>query len=182
MSKLIDSALKIATDAHYGVYRKYFNIPYISHPLEVMKRLTIWEIEDEQMLAAALLHDAIEDAKKEDRDRIARDIQNLGGKIYSWVSDLTIYDGVKKEDYIQTFSEKPLEVLIVKMADRICNLNDFFLENSHGYFPKYLQKSKVLFDIYKTRKDEVFMKFGSSVLLNIDRSLLDLENLATKEY
>lgn len=57
---MIDRAAKFAEQAHKGAHRKGTRIPYIVHPLEtalIASMLT----NDEEILAAALLHDTIED-------------------------------------------------------------------------------------------------------------------------
>ena len=57
---MIDRAAKFAEQAHRGAHRKGTRIPYIVHPLEtalIASMLT----NDEEILAAALLHDTIED-------------------------------------------------------------------------------------------------------------------------
>ena len=57
---MIDKAAKFAERAHQGAHRKGTSIPYIVHPLEtalIASMLT----DDEEILAAALLHDTIED-------------------------------------------------------------------------------------------------------------------------
>lgn len=58
---LLDHALIIAAQAHAGQRRKYVQTPYISHCLEVVKILIQHGIEDQVMLAAAALHDVLED-------------------------------------------------------------------------------------------------------------------------
>ena len=53
---MIDRAAKFAEQAHKGTHRKGTRIPYIVHPLEtalIASMLT----NDEEILAAALLHD-----------------------------------------------------------------------------------------------------------------------------
>ena len=53
---MIDRAAKFAEQAHKGAHRKGTRIPYIVHPLEtalIASMLT----NDEEILAAALLHD-----------------------------------------------------------------------------------------------------------------------------
>lgn len=173
---ILDKALEIANFAHKGQKRKYFNIPYITHPLEVMKRICVWGIDDEEILSTAVLHDSIEDTVGHKQTVIARQIQDLGGSIYKWVSDLTVYNGIKKEDYIKTFADKSAEVLIVKLADRVCNLNDFWLENPDGYFGKYYQKSIPLFKIYEDRADEVYSYFkNENIVHKIDKDLFKLK-------
>ena len=59
---MIDRAAKFAEQAHKGAHRKGTRIPYIVHPLEtalIASMLT----NDEEILAAALLHDTIEDCE-----------------------------------------------------------------------------------------------------------------------
>jgi (p)ppGpp synthase/HD superfamily hydrolase len=59
---IVDRALVFATTAHasIGQVRKYSGEPYIVHPIEVMMLVRGVE-HDETMLAAALLHDVVED-------------------------------------------------------------------------------------------------------------------------
>ena len=62
---MIDRAAKFAEQAHKGTHRKGTRIPYIVHPLEtalIASMLT----NDEEILAAALLHDTIEDTGRSD--------------------------------------------------------------------------------------------------------------------
>src|ERR1700679_3903998 len=62
MSKdpLITRADNFAADAHIGQKRKYTGEPYINHPRAVAR--IVWDVTtDTNMIAAALLHDVIED-------------------------------------------------------------------------------------------------------------------------
>ena len=74
--KLIEEAILYATMAHAGVTRKGKNTPYIFHPLEVMLIVSgLNEDEDEkkdldeELLAAAVLHDTVEDTDITKADR-----------------------------------------------------------------------------------------------------------------
>ena len=58
---MIKKAAEFAKRAHDGVYRKGTQIPYITHPMETAAIVTAFTDEPE-MIAAALLHDVIEDA------------------------------------------------------------------------------------------------------------------------
>ena len=58
---MIREAAEFAERAHEGVYRKGTKIPYITHPMETAAIVTAFTNEPE-MIAAALLHDVIEDA------------------------------------------------------------------------------------------------------------------------
>lgn len=58
---MIKEAAEFAEKAHSGTYRKGSSIPYITHPLETAV-ITSMMTDDEELIAAALLHDTMEDA------------------------------------------------------------------------------------------------------------------------
>ena len=58
---MIGEAAAFAEKAHRGVFRKGTDIPYITHPLETAVIVSAFT-DDEEMIAAALLHDVMEDA------------------------------------------------------------------------------------------------------------------------
>ena len=81
----LNHALQFATKAHAGQIRKYTtDVPYITHSIAVMKILS--EVTDgTEMLAAALLHDTVEDC-----DVSIEEIeQRFGQRVASLVDDLT---------------------------------------------------------------------------------------------
>ena len=57
---MIREAADFATEAHKGMVRKGGGIPYIYHPMEVAL-LSSQMTEDEEVIAAAYLHDVLED-------------------------------------------------------------------------------------------------------------------------
>ena len=58
---MIERAAAFAEKAHRGVFRKGTNVPYITHPMETAVIVSAFT-DDEELIAAALLHDVIEDA------------------------------------------------------------------------------------------------------------------------
>lgn len=60
MTDVLDRAIKFATEAHSGTFRKGTGIPYILHPLEVAAIVGSMTT-DQEIIAAAVLHDTIED-------------------------------------------------------------------------------------------------------------------------
>ena len=86
MSELIDRARKFATRAHQRIdqRRKYSDQPYDVH-LEAVARLVAAATEDAEMIAAAWLHDVVEDtpATLEDVQR------EFGASVAALVRDLT---------------------------------------------------------------------------------------------
>ena len=68
---LYADAIAFASKVHEGAFRKGTNIPYIVHPLEaasIASTLT----DDEEILAAAVLHDVIEDCGVTEAELAAR--------------------------------------------------------------------------------------------------------------
>ena len=59
----IERAIQYAVDAHAGSKRKGKDRPYILHPIEVMT-IVAGLTEDEDVIAAAVLHDTVEDTHR----------------------------------------------------------------------------------------------------------------------
>lgn len=57
---ILDEAILFAVDAHKGAYRKCSKTPYILHPLEAAA-IVATMTDDEKVIAAAVLHDVVED-------------------------------------------------------------------------------------------------------------------------
>ncbi|MCA6079259.1 RelA/SpoT family protein [Fulvivirga sedimenti] len=125
-SKIIRKAFNTALEAHKGVRRKSGE-PYIFHPLSVA-RICIDEIGlGTTSIAAALLHDVVEDTETTVQD-IERD---FGKKIARIIDGLTKITGVFEHGSSQqaenfrkmllTLSED-VRVILVKLADRLHNM------------------------------------------------------------
>ena len=97
MKDLVKRAAEFATSAHEGQVRKYTGVPYIVHPIEVMEIVKTVDHDDE-MLAAALLHDVVEDCGVTIEDIV----KEFGSDVASLVSALT--DVSKPEDGNRRFS------------------------------------------------------------------------------
>ena len=116
---LIERAYEVARDAHKDQVRRSGD-PYIAHPLGVALILADLGLDD-VTLAAALLHDAVEDTSL-----------TLDDLAHEFGSEVTsIVDGVTKLDRLQFDSReaaqaatmrKMLRVLLIKLADRLHNM------------------------------------------------------------
>jgi (p)ppGpp synthase/HD superfamily hydrolase len=62
LSPLVEAALNFAAQAHSDQVRKGTTLPYIVHPVGVMLTLQAAGETDPELLAAALLHDTVEDS------------------------------------------------------------------------------------------------------------------------
>ena len=115
-------------------------IPYFSHPLEVAAILTDLKLDD-ATIAAALLHDTIEDTD----DHARRDRQLFGPDIGTLVEGLT---KLKKLDLVTKEAKQAenlrklllaiaddVRVLLVKLADRLHNMRTLRLHAAGGAPP-----------------------------------------------
>jgi len=123
---LIMRAYKFGAEAHQGQTR-LSGEPYISHPLAVAQILADMHL-DGQAIAAAILHDVIEDTEISVADLETQ----FGGEI------ALLVDGVSKLDQIQFDSQaeaqaesfrkmmlamiEDIRVILVKLADRLHNM------------------------------------------------------------
>jgi len=145
----LQHVLNLAYHAHSNQFRKYGMLPYIFHPIEVTKTLWQWGIRDEYILAAALLHDTLEDTNIS-----AEAIQHVAGShVLSIVNELT-FKGTSEEKgaYLAGFATASIDALLIKVADRICNTRDFLPDNYAGI---YFNKAGCLWITLGHRRSEI---------------------------
>ncbi len=129
--KRIDEAVKLATTAHDGQFRKSGD-PYITHPLAVMKIVETWGM-DEDTIIAAVLHDTVEDTSvtlQDIKDRFGEQVAFLVdgvtklGNARSGMRDLDTYLPSTKDNLLRLLvaTGADIRVLIIKLADRLHNL------------------------------------------------------------
>lgn len=138
-------ALSLARQLHDGQYRKD-GTPYISHPLKVCTTLISYGIDDDVTLAAALLHDVLEDC----RDKLAMGGKELVTEYHLKKEILDIIRLLTKESglgvhelnvYFKKIEENPKAALI-KLSDRLHNSSTLYTFT----FPKmrkYIQETSM---------------------------------------
>jgi (p)ppGpp synthase/HD superfamily hydrolase len=161
---MLDDAIQVVISEHDGQHRDKVDgvaLPYAVHPIEVMKRLFSWGIRDEEILTIALFHDLLEDTNVS-ASFIAHD---FGSMVLDRVVELTFVPNPhekkkeSKKKYLESFRKKSVEALVVKIADRICNLEDTFVSNPN-YTKKYFDKAQPLWDITRNRRQDIVDAFG----------------------
>lgn len=112
---LLHTAVRIANEAHDGQVR-FAGTPFIEHPLRVMANATQWEYADEITLAAAVLHDVLEDGDPDVYDR-----GMLAYHTSTYVADLVValtrQDGEAYEQYVTRIIHAGHEAVAIKIAD-----------------------------------------------------------------
>ena len=124
--RLVCAAYDFAADAHSGQTRRSGE-PYVTHPLAVSNILAEMHM-DHQSLAAAMLHDVIEDTAA-DKVALADQFGEEVADLVDGVSKLTQFEfqsqAEKQADNFQKMvmaMSRDLRVILVKLADRLHNM------------------------------------------------------------
>jgi (p)ppGpp synthase/HD superfamily hydrolase len=122
---LLLEAASFAARAHQGHLRKDRQTPYVSHVFRVCLVVRdLFGFDDPRMLAAALLHDTIEDTTT-DFDDVA---ERFGPEVARWVGCLTktkwLPEAERERDYLARLATAPWQVKVCKLADVFDNLLD----------------------------------------------------------
>ncbi|HET9670614.1 MAG TPA: bifunctional (p)ppGpp synthetase/guanosine-3',5'-bis(diphosphate) 3'-pyrophosphohydrolase [Casimicrobiaceae bacterium] len=123
---LVERAFAFSESAHRGQFRKSGE-PYITHPLAVASILSEWRL-DAEGLAAALLHDVMEDASVK-RGEIEHRFGKPVAAIVDGLSKLDQIEFATREDaQAESFRKmllamaRDVRVILIKLADRLHNM------------------------------------------------------------
>jgi guanosine-3',5'-bis(diphosphate) 3'-pyrophosphohydrolase len=125
MTLLFIDALKFASEKHIYQHKKGCEtLPYINHPVYVAHLLIHAGETDEELLAAALLHDVLEDT-----DASVQELQSLFGlRVTNLVIELTDDNSITYDDrkrlQIQKAPKLSADARKIKIADKIANIQD----------------------------------------------------------
>ena len=169
MIKGLQKAVNFANKVHDGQVRKDVPIPYIVHPLSVVRLLAQCEIDNPDILIAAALHDVIEDT-----NTTADDLLDMFSETaVNYVVELTMPDDIigsaAKTEYLEDFSLSASQgAVIIKAADRICNVEDYHYSGKLGYAQKYALQAVTVFGRALTFSEELKNRiYEMGILTNI---------------
>lgn len=125
-SSLLDRAIIFAVKAHANTERKGKGFPYIVHPLEAVE-IVATMTNDQELLAAAALHDTVEDTdvtlddiRKEFGDRVAKMVEEESDKFMEGVSEADSWHD-RKQVAIERLEGAARETKIVALGDKLSN-------------------------------------------------------------
>ena len=124
--QLILNAADFAAYKHRNQKRKdEEKTPYINHPIAVAKIISeIGNVEDPEVLAAALLHDTIEDTKTTPEELI----DHFGERVCNLVQEVTDDKNLPKLERKQRQIDHAKEIsegaALIKLGDKISNVTD----------------------------------------------------------
>ncbi|QDT28649.1 GTP pyrophosphokinase [Gimesia panareensis] len=149
-SPVVENAIRVAAEAHKSQKRKSSGIPYIAHPMGVCLILVKAGFHEESILAAAALHDVVEDTALTFEDLA----ETFSDEILQYVREMTeekeAEDGKKrswrdrKRDHIQVMQQASEGARAIELADKLHNLE------------------AMLFDLQTEDRSEFWGHFGAS--------------------
>jgi (p)ppGpp synthase/HD superfamily hydrolase len=170
---VVKKAEEFATAAHASIdqRRKYTNQPYIVHPKAVAA--TVASVDhDEPMIAAAWLHDVVEDTPI----TIETIANEFGAEIAGLVADLTdvamASAGNRQQRAAidrQHSAQSDPSAKTVKLADLIDNLSDIATADP-GFAPLYLSEKELLLEVLTAGDPTLFQRVKE--IIRASRELL----------
>ena len=130
--ELVSEAIAFAVKAHDGMRRKKCDVPYILHPMEAAVIVGTMS-EDQELIAAAALHDVVEDTDvsiEEIEERFGKRVRELvGAETEDKRADLPPTDTwrIRKEESLELLKNtEDMDVLTVWMGDKLSNMRSIY--------------------------------------------------------
>jgi (p)ppGpp synthase/HD superfamily hydrolase len=159
MMSVIDKARVFATAAHaaVGQTRKYTGEPYVVHPIEV-SNIVAEAGGTDAMVAAALLHDVLEDTKVT-FDVLEAEFGLEVAELVLWLTDVSKpEDGnrsTRKALDRQHSAAAPAEAQTIKVADLISNTRSI-VAHDPNFAKVYLEEKRMLLEVL-TKADSTLL-------------------------
>jgi (p)ppGpp synthase/HD superfamily hydrolase len=123
--------------AHKGQMRDDKTTDYAEHPTRVCRMLICLKMNDDVTLSAALLHDVVEDK----RSTLMEIEHQFGADVAHLVDLLSKREGMSFEEYYRRV-HSDLRAVIIKAADRACNVHDMTEVYTVERMEKYISDSQ----------------------------------------
>ncbi len=127
MGKLLNEAIIYAVKKHDSKNRKGTSIPYIVHPLESLT-IVASVTDDEELLAAAVLHDTVEDtdATVEDikelfGERVAKLVASESENKREELPDEETWE-IRKQETLDELKKADYDTLLICLSDKLSNI------------------------------------------------------------
>ncbi|MGH7242448.1 MAG: HD domain-containing protein [Phycisphaerales bacterium] len=119
------NAASFAARKHAGQLRRDGRTPYFAHVVRVaMTASEIFGCHDEEALAAALLHDLIEDTTTDYDDLLERFGRTVADMVAALTKNMSMPEAAREKDYDARIARSDWRVRLIKLADAYDNLLD----------------------------------------------------------
>ena len=147
-TSVLDKAIVFAVKAHAGTERRGKAFPYIVHPLEAVEIVATMTT-DQELLAAAALHDTVEDTdvtlddiRREFGDRVAKLVEEESDVFMEGVSEADSWHE-RKQAAIDRLSRASRDAKMVALGDK--------LSNARIIYRDFVQKGDKLWSIFHVK-------------------------------
>ena len=147
-TSVLDKAIVFAVNAHAGTERRGKGFPYIVHPLEAVEIVATMTT-DQELLAAAALHDTVEDTsvtlddiRREFGDRVAKLVEEESDVFMEGVSEADSWHE-RKQAAIDRLSRASRDAKMVALGDK--------LSNARIIYRDFVQKGDKLWSIFHVK-------------------------------
>jgi (p)ppGpp synthase/HD superfamily hydrolase len=137
-SPLVEKAFRVAADAHRNQTRKSSDLPYFQHPASVALILARCGFDDDHLLAAAVLHDTVEDTDctlesltADFPDSVVKLVQECS-EAKTDAAGAKIPWRVRKETHIAVVREASPSARAIVLADKLHNLGSMVFDLERG--------------------------------------------------
>ena len=164
---IVEKAKVFATAAHAAVaqLRKYTNEPYIVHPAEVADIVSNVPGATPEMIAAAWLHDVVEDTGVTN-ETIRAEFGDKVAELVGWLTDVSRPDhgnrAARKAVDRAHSAAAPAEAQTIKYADLISNTKSI-AEHDEKFAKTYFEEKRLLLEV---------MDKGNAMLLAVARKYI----------
>jgi len=145
---LLDRAIVFAVQAHHNTERRGKGFPYIVHPMEAVE-IVATITPDQELLAAAALHDTVEDTdvtvediRHEFGDRIAELVHSESDRFIEGVSEEDSWHD-RKQAAIDRLAAASHDAKIVALGDKLSNMRAIYRD--------YMTKGDELWQIFHVK-------------------------------
>ena len=150
-TELLDRAIIFAVKAHHNTERRGKGFPYIVHPMEAVE-IVATITSDQELLAAAALHDTIEDTdvtvediRREFGDRITELVYAESDQFDESVSEEDSWHD-RKQAAINRLAAASHDAKIVALGDKLSNMRAIWRD--------YQQKGDELWNIFHAKNKD----------------------------
>lgn len=176
-------ALNVAEIAHEGQMRKCGG-PYLDHPLRVASTLIGLKIYDDITIAAALLHDVIEDNEeiKNTNGEILVTKYGLDREVLDVVLKVTKIKGKDETLYYKEI-ESDIRAILVKISDRCHNISTMCNAFSKQKMSQYVEETETYILPLISHSKRYFPEYSDAlyVMKYMIRSNIDFVNYICKK-
>jgi len=156
----IDNVIEFITMAHDGQTRNYTGEPYVEHPMEVARIVRDTVGLDYDMIAAAMMHDILEDT-----DHPLSEVEKHGGMVAAtfveWLSNKEYPEATTRKErkalIAAHLAKAPNEVKTIKLADISHNTPTIIIHDPK-FAKVYVAENKLLLKSLKGGHPALYAK------------------------